>query len=583
MPTVPRYEARVAPQALPGARVQADFSGASGEGLAKGLGQAADVAGEFAYREKQKADVAAAMEADQFAAQVEFDLFHNPQTGVFAQRGKGAIPAGDKAIQEFDRKVGEYAGKLQNDEQRQAFAKLTQGRRQDLQRSTARFGLEQMRQYQGDLAKSYVGTASQAAVANYTDRKRIDAEAEKASNAMLLDSDGKSPEQIKIERDEAAGQVYAAAIGRMMEDSAIKANELFTEVRDRLPADVSLRLASALENGVAQETGTDLAEKIVAKAGTKSAALSMLNEIEDPKVKAAAKSEVNAHFAELATAKSEATESAKDAIWRLAVSGVPLSKMPKGVVNAAYQFSPETIKEVMKWEEREGGPDKATVAAAYGKLSMMSREDLAKVNPNDLIPLLGTGTEFKTWTDRITAARKPEDSDFTRTQLKDQFDTTSRLYPRFLPDTKGKLKVDQETALGRVWQQIDRDVEAAKRSGKALTHDDRQAIIDRAFLDDFRANEKIERDEGLFSVGKDIPVGQITIDDLDNDAARIPYKRIPLDDVEGARGQLATIGAKDTEANIALYYSALLAYGAPDNPDANKKALAYVKRRAKGD
>ncbi|HEX6215290.1 MAG TPA: hypothetical protein VFZ38_10750 [Vicinamibacterales bacterium] len=585
MPTVPQYQPQVAPQALPSARQQVRVDAdAFGGGIADALGDAANSIGRFAYEEKSRADAAAVMEADQALFEVENQLFHNPETGVFAKKGKDAIGAGNKVLPDWDKRAGEIEGKLRNPDQKAAFTRLRMNRRQDLERGSARHSLAESERYYKELGTAYTATASQAAVANFTDPKRVEDEVQKARSAMLLGSDGMSPEALKVAQDEAEAAVRVAVIGRIAEDDPLKANDEFLKIRDRLPADTAARVQAGLDTAVSGEKGRIEAEGIIKKfGGSKSGALSAVNDIEDPKIRTAAKSAVTAHFQEVTAAQAEAKQAAEDAGWRAALT-VPFAQMDSATVAALYRNSPATIPKIIEFQERGGKVDKVTTAQNFGRYKMMAPDELAKVDPNQLIVDLGPGTpEYKSVLEDVQKARNPTagGAGFTRDQVKEQFDTAAGNYPAFKPNSKGKRTEAQDAALGEVWQTIDRNLELARQGGKAVAYDERQKIIDSALMDYWRKNTVVDATPGAFTMGTDKAVGALTLDDVREAGARIPADTIPKVQLDKARSNLAALGVKDSDKNAAMYYSAFVAAGG--GAKGKQAADDFMRGWARGD
>ncbi len=589
MPTVPRYQPQVTPQALPNARQQVAFDPkAYGQGVARGLNAVADVSADYAYDVQQRARKSRLLASQDQVNNIDFELFNAPETGALNRKGDQTFGLEEKVLPEFDKRISKLAEGINNPDERAAFdayaGNVRNQRRGDMARLVVREG-ETF--YKGQSAAT-IENASQLAAANYTNPKRLGDEMLRAEIAAELPLQGQAPGLVMAAQAEARGKVMSAVILREMDTDPLAADKRFREVRDTLPADQAESLERQLDGAVSQERGRISAGDIWSKSkGDRSAALGMLADIEDPKIRTAAKSELTARFAEITAAKTEAETGAKDAAWRLAVTGTPLSKMPANVINGLLAYSPETVSEIQTYEERGGKIDANTLALNYGRVAAMTDAELKDTKPVDLIPLLGTGPEYKRMADKINDLNNPNKSgaaSFTQTQLNDQIEAASYNYPRFkVPTTgkgKGKRSVQQEQDYGRVRLAIDQEIEILKASGKTLDPKARDEIIDRHLMDDWKKNTILKVDPpGLGNSGYK-PISQLTVEDVTQNDARISIKNIPDEDIAAARDQLRAKNITDSDANVSFYISALLAGGT--DPNRNEQALRLVGEWVRG-
>lgn len=244
MPRVPQYQQQVSVQNLPSARVRNSITPESlGAGVGRAMQQAGGVVFEMAQREQEKADVAALMDADRQLADLELNLFNDPESGAYAKRGRDAFGLPEQVFPEWDKRVGEIESRM-TPAQRDAFRKSAQGRRTDLQRGLSRHILQESERYYTDEAKAYVDTAVQAAAANYTDAERVEVEAERAARGALTlgFQNGASPIVLKQAQEAARSSVYAGVVERLLQDNPTGAVSYFDGIADRLTPEQAMRL-----------------------------------------------------------------------------------------------------------------------------------------------------------------------------------------------------------------------------------------------------------------------------------------------------------------------------------------------------
>lgn len=234
MARVPQYQQQVDVQNEPRAR-EANVGSAAvfGAGIGQAVQQAATVVGQIQSREQEKADIAALMTADRELADLELQLFHDPDNGAFGKRGRDAFGTPEQVFPAWDKTVSAIQGRL-TPAQQAAFTKQAQARRQSLQTGLARHITAESDKFYAQEADATVTTSAAAAAANYTDPGRIDLEAERATRAAMSLDDGAAPEVIKVRVMEAQSSVYAAALTRRLQDDPTGAIAYFNEVKDKL-------------------------------------------------------------------------------------------------------------------------------------------------------------------------------------------------------------------------------------------------------------------------------------------------------------------------------------------------------------
>ena len=288
MATIPRYDGHVTPQANPSARLQAVGTGT--EGLVQGVNNVARIVQHVAQREQEKLDNARLMEADQQLAALEDRLFHDPENGAYAKRGKDAVEHSETLWAEWDKQAGAISQNIP-DRIKPRYQAFTQGRRSDLQRSYSRHAANEADRYYQEVAQSSVDMAANAAGMNYTNPDRVDTEIARAQIAIETQFEGKPPELIAKMRMATETKVRGMAITRMMADDPMTAKAYLDKYRERLDQNVVAQFDDQLEPLItdtrAQETAATLLQ-----SGSALTALEKAADIADPRERQAVVSRI---------------------------------------------------------------------------------------------------------------------------------------------------------------------------------------------------------------------------------------------------------------------------------------------------
>lgn len=238
MPRVPQYQQQVNVQNLPSARERNFITPeVLGSDIARGVGQAANTLAGIAQREQEKADEFAVMGAERELAQIEQDLFHNPEGGAYATRGRDAFGLPERVFPRWEESVGKIEGRL-TPRQRDAFRRLESGRRSDLQRGLSRHILQESERYYTDEANAYIGASVNAMGANYTDDERLGIELDRIARGVMTapGMQGASPTVVNEAIKAAQSRGLRVVVERKMVDDPTEAERYLLRMQDRMAA-----------------------------------------------------------------------------------------------------------------------------------------------------------------------------------------------------------------------------------------------------------------------------------------------------------------------------------------------------------
>ena len=220
MPRVPQYGDRT-PQVdlkpLPAVRARSDLqAGDFGVGLGQALEQVGRLMDQRAAEMKEEEDAAAVTEATATALGQMRDIMHNPDTGIYARKGKQAVGATQSADADIGKIGREIEKGLANDEQKAAFHAMWEQRRQSALDSTARHEANERSRYRVDAARALIESARETAVANYTDQGQVQESINLGLGALRANLSGQHPDAIHAAETEFRSNVHVGVIERMM-------------------------------------------------------------------------------------------------------------------------------------------------------------------------------------------------------------------------------------------------------------------------------------------------------------------------------------------------------------------------------
>lgn len=285
MPTVPTYQPQQGNvQNLPGVKLQAFDTSAGTNALARGAQAVGGALGQIAEQEREKADIAALLDADRRLSAWETSTLYAPETGLLNRKGKDALGIPDEAMPAFDKLQSEIEGGL-NERARLRFRQMAQGRRSDVERQLGRHVAAQSNVILEQETAAYEATALQAIAAHAGDPERLAAEKDRLwiAKAAALDRLGAGPETIKAERQRVDGLATAAVIDSFMaRGQYMQASEYFKANREALGVKADEYAAKVKEADLQMREIAESDRILAAHPGAGPAAIREAAKIDDP-------------------------------------------------------------------------------------------------------------------------------------------------------------------------------------------------------------------------------------------------------------------------------------------------------------
>lgn len=202
-------------------------------------------------KEREKADTAMLMDADNQLTQWQQKAMYDENGGVFTRKGKNALDVTNQTLDQFDQTQAEIAKNLTSDAQRARYAQIVSGRRNSLSNDLNRYEYGERQNYYGEVEKGQIETSMQGAALEYQDPAKVDAYRQKidavlASRAERL---GLSPEAAQAERLSTVSGMSTAVIQRMLVDSPQKAKGYFDSYKGQMTAEDQIRASNGIDQG----------------------------------------------------------------------------------------------------------------------------------------------------------------------------------------------------------------------------------------------------------------------------------------------------------------------------------------------
>lgn len=237
-------------QQQPGRAVELRGVAPDNSGIEQGLRSFQRGAEILVAKEREKADTALLMEADNQLTQWQQKTMYD-DGGVYTRKGKNALDVTNQTLEQFEQTQAEIAKNLTNDAQKARYAQIVASRRNSLSNDLNRYEYTERQNYYGQVEKGQLETSMQGAALEYQDpakvqqyRQKIDAVL--ASRAERL---GLSPEAAQAERLETNSGMSTAVIQRMLVDSPQKAKGYFESFKDTMTAEDQIRASNGIDQG----------------------------------------------------------------------------------------------------------------------------------------------------------------------------------------------------------------------------------------------------------------------------------------------------------------------------------------------
>lgn len=250
MPRVPTYDTAQVQQ-QPTRAIELRGVAPDSSAITEGLQSFQRGAQILANQEREKADTALLLDADNQLTKWQQKTMYDENGGVFTRKGRNALDVTNQTLEQFEQAQAEIGKTLTNDQQQARFAQIVASRRNSLSNDLNRYEYGERQNYYGEVEKGQLETSMQGAALDYQDPAKVDGYRQKidavlASRAQRL---GLSPEAAQAERLKTNSGMSTAVIQRMLVDSPQKAKGYFESFKDTMTAEDQIRASSGIDQG----------------------------------------------------------------------------------------------------------------------------------------------------------------------------------------------------------------------------------------------------------------------------------------------------------------------------------------------
>lgn len=486
MPTAPIPNNQPLQQnALPNVRV-ADASNAEAFGAGQSssqlnqaasnlITQVARIAGE----EKRKADDIAATEAYAKTIQYKNNLMYDPKTGAMTKRGKDAFGVMDEYVGQFDKFTEDIEKNLGNDDQRALYQKIKAQHRTDLSTDLQKHIFMEGKKFDDETTESGLLVTREDAVLNFQNPGKVTQSIE-MQKALIMSHAGRNglpAEWVKAKTEDVTSKTHMAVVNRMLaQGDDLLASEYFAAVKDQFTGSDVTMMEKTLQEGQTRGESRRLADSIVSKVGSMTAALAEAKKIKDPKVYDATVDRIKDHFTLQKAAEAERV----DRIYRRASNIIDDAGSIDAIPPADWDQFSVSEKAALKAyaKQKREGTDIVTDMPTYYALKDMAsdpntRADFLKM---DLIRVQHklSKADLKEFIDVQTKARDGENKTLDGWRTDQQIVDGALASMGIDPNKKSNAEVREN--FRRQAEQL--QMQKARQLGRPLNNDEMQDIVD---------------------------------------------------------------------------------------------------------
>lgn len=370
MPRVPTYDQlQVAPrQAAPAYQDNLDVSSQqrqAGAGLIS-IGAAAD---RYVQREAATAAQQAQIEARDRWSAFDTELRSKYKGGNVDVRGENGeiVDSIEQQTENFWKAEKERLTKSLSPLARQLAGVQLANIQGQAMNQTRQYGARERERYGLEVFNGFKQTEIQSAAASGDPTKAEAAgtllRAKNAEHAALY---GRPPEWVQAENQKDMQVLHASMVRGLLEgDSPERAREYLDKHKEELGA-LGAELATKVDNVVSDKKGQRAADALATVPYAD--ALAKVAKIEDPRERKAARLQLQQNQADKVTIRAQQEKAASDAVWQQVAQGVPMSQLPRAVMDQMDGKDRVAVVEHYRAEARrrisegEGKPIKTDMA-----------------------------------------------------------------------------------------------------------------------------------------------------------------------------------------------------------------------------
>jgi hypothetical protein len=559
MAQVPRYVQQGQLNNLPSVRLQ---SFATEEALGAGLGKAIrDVAADAS----QTADAVAVMDAERQAKEKRLDLLFNQETGAYNVKGKDALGLSKTVTAELGKSLADIELNLSSPRQKALFKQRTASMTPETAAELNRYGVQQAKEYESAAIKAYKATSMNEVATYYKNPVRIQESVNKMWDANLLEYKDRPAEELELANKVDQSEAYTVATARLIDDNPLAAEQFYLANKDLYMGADQARIERMLEPKVRQYKAMEQADTIINSSESPKEWRTEARKIEDPDLRQIVMARLQEEEALREREQKRIEEQTRDVAWNSVFDGGSLRTLPAAVL---ANLDPADRKQIMAFEQsRAEGKETATDFAVYEDLQELPLEELRQTDLSKYYDKLNE-VERKELIKKKAQAQKGATQINPELTFEQQFTDSApgMLFPASAKDKP--LSRQQKEVIGRVRSASAAEVSRQKASkGGYITMEERQKIIDREVMNEWRKSQKVEVDRGGL-MDADVPISELAPGEWQNvdfDDTDLPaIESIPTSSQNAIKSYASSLGVTITAEQMQRVYL-LSQVNAPDD------------------
>lgn len=226
MPRVPTYETAQVQQ-QPTRPIQLQGVAPDTTSIANGLQSFQRGADILVQKEREKADTALLMDADNQLTKWQQQAMYAEDGGVYTRKGQNALDVTNQTLDQFEKAQADIAKTLTNEQQKARYAQIVNSRRNSLSNDLNRYEYGERQKYYGQVEDGQIATSMQGAVLDYRDPIKVQQYKDKVG--AVLDSRaerlGLSPEAAQAEKLKYNSALVSDVLQRQATDNPYEAQK----------------------------------------------------------------------------------------------------------------------------------------------------------------------------------------------------------------------------------------------------------------------------------------------------------------------------------------------------------------------
>lgn len=240
--------------------------------------QALGAAGSLYQKSVEDADTAALIAAESQLADWKLQTMFDPEKGVYARKGRGALDITNQTIPQFDQQAEQLAGSLTNERQRARFKQIAASQRNSLNSELNRYEFGERQRFYDETDEASLKSAATGATAYYQDPAQIAYYQNKGARVIAANGQRKGLPLEAIEQNVQAfnSGIAVSVVERMMLDDPLKAQQYYATASGFMTPDDQLKVTRTLGTEVRKQLGSQIGTSLYETGGLGADALPAL-------------------------------------------------------------------------------------------------------------------------------------------------------------------------------------------------------------------------------------------------------------------------------------------------------------------